>query len=463
MKNPEKITNEELMELPKIQLQPTGDITCYGRYDKINKLVYLLDGNGNFTGKCVPAESLTKIPPHQDRSEEDLVLEEPTEMPPLFEKEDVIIPTEDTDPELPSDEMSDEDVLTQSPKKRKWILPAVCVAVLAIGIFAVTLGKASNIVAQKTQPKEPATTTTQPTEAELPKVEEPEPTNETTLDTEVPKEQETEPTIMVTVLSVKEPLIPGHAITANDFALEAITEIDYRLLSGMKGLYTESDLDKVTGQIITNYLPSGSYLAYEDVAEYYNPANPWNRTEDKEGLVPLKVNVNADIWTEYLWGTEASVKITTQTKVTTQTNSEDIPLESELPDGIKYSNSIVESMVVDTYDIQKGLIVDVLDSDGNSLFAQYYSLAQIPSGHLQDYLDTYNKESLESLKPVTIVLAINAQEAAIITALKADSMNVELYSAMPEVETELQSNTYSALQNIGTVLAQNWNEANSQQ
>lgn len=432
MELPTKITNEYLESLPKIQINPTGDLTCYARYDKDNNVVFMLDNEGNFTGKVAPADTLVRFEaeaPEQQPQEE---------VPKMPEAIDDTEPTEEDN--------------HRGEKKNHFFVPVLIgIAVVVVIVIAIILGKASRIV--NDQQKETEQSTEQiSTEGSAA-------TTDPTITTE-----RTEENVMVHVLTTSQDFLPGHVLQKEDFIINEVEEIEYRILAGITGIYTDVDAEQLIGQTVTKYLPSGSYLTYDDIAESYSPVNPWSRTEDKQALLTLAVTVTSDNWKQYLWGVEAKVKVETQTKIKTESTEDSTALESELPEGIKYSNSVVESMLQSTYEIQSAVVVDVLDVNGNSLFATYSSLTNIPSGYMDKKLaELYATiEAVDTLRPCSVVLALPAEEAAVITSLKVDTMNVSLLEPIPEISTDLQSETYTRMQNLGTKMAALWNTLSSE-
>lgn len=428
MEYPHKVTKEYLSSLPKIQIKPTGDVSCFVRYDEKLNLIYMLDGEGNFTGKVAPAENMEKVenPENAKQNEPEIAQEEqPYEEP----EEDV----EETEPD--------------SKGKKKWLASVlIALAAVAVILVAIVLGKASIIVKDRTEVPEPTQNSEQ---ASVPEVTEP----IVPVQSEAEKEEQTEKTVIV--LAAAKTLLPGQLLTAEDIQVEEIRESEYRLLAGANGLYTEENAEVLYGQTVVTYLPGGSYLTYSDLAASYNPINPWSRMEERQVLVPLSVTVTSDTWAQHLWGTEATVKIEAQTKITTENSEDEESTENTLPAGINYSNSIVESMVLDTYEIQNAVIVDVLDTAGNSLFARYSALAEIPSGFLPSVLEESfaTAEDMQTLIPATIMLALPQDEAAVVSALTADSMTVSILQPVPGITTDLQSEVYNKLQNVSYALS----------
>lgn len=428
MEYPHKVTKEYLSSLPKIQIKPTGDVSCFVRYDENLNLIYMLDGEGNFTGKVAPADNMERLEsPEEPKQKEPEPVQE-------------ALPSEEAEEDVEEPE-------TNGKGKKKWLAPVlIALAAIAVILVAIVLGKASNIVKDRTEVLEPTQNSEQ---AAVPETTEP-----IALD-QSEEEEEAQQEEMVVVLAADKTLLPGQPLTAEDIQLEEIRESEYRLIAGANGLYTEENAENLYGQMVVTYLPSGSYLTYSDLAASYNPINPWSRTEEQQGLVPLAVTVTSDTWAQHLWGTEATVKIEAQTKITTENTDGEEDTENTLPAGINYSNSIVESMVLDTYEIQKAVIVDVLDSAGNSLFARYSALAEIPSGFLSGVLEEEyaTAEDMQTMIPATIMLALPQDEAAVISALSADTITVSILQAVPGITTDLQSEVYGKLQNVSYALS----------
>lgn len=464
---PERITNEYLNSLPKIQLTPTGDIRTYARYDKDRGIVYLLDATGCFNGKYTRADDLDKYrfenkeasdtsdaaeTPKEKPEGDTEKADETTEQSPEGEPEGKPNGEQEPDAEPETDQAQNQEENKEGTKK-KWVKPALCIAaVVAVIAVLFTLGKAARIVHKQKKAEQPVKETsvsaTENNQEDPAALQDP---DGTTIAAQESAEQ------TVAVLATTGDLLPGHILSEQDIQVEALSEIEYRILAGMNGYYIQEDLETILGQAVVAYLPAGSYLTYTNIAADYSPANPWSRTEERPSLVKLQVSVSADNWTHHLWGTEADIRIEAQTKIST---ANEPPVESELPPGIKYSNSTVESMVMDTYEIQNAVITDVLDAKGNSLFARYCALTQIPSGYLSRKLDELyaTTDALDTLKPVTIVIALPTEEATLISGLKADKLTVAVMDPMPEANTVLQSDTYNEMQNIGKALASQWKQ-----
>ena len=116
------------------------------------------------------------------------------------------------------------------------------------------------------------------------------------------------------------------------------------------------------------FIPAGKYLSAEDVAGQYAVCNPW--AQDSGCTFPITVDEKN--LRDFLWGTVGDVKISAESPSAT--------VETQ------HNGVGMNATIVNTYTVQDVVVIDLLDIQGKSLFAQYQALAQIPITELADYL-----------------------------------------------------------------------------
>lgn len=440
---PEKITEEYLEKLPIIAIKPREGVTGKARYDAERKILYMLDENGNYTGKYGPADVPTQK--LAGKSEAHLSTEPGTDLPEN---------SEDTAKEHSEKSFANTEKTSGKEffkrNKKKIILGAVCVAVIIAGIVC---GRVMHILNSQEGSETKETQASQNSEILSSEKDETTATEATTSTTAAVNNKNT-----VTVLTARKTLLPGHTLSSDDFLTVTISEADYLLLDSINGVYTKAEIDVLKGQTVLTYLSAGSYVGYDDVGPTYAPVNPWRQLEKDQSTVIISVEANAETLKNILWGNQMDIQIQVQTKYTSSTSNDNTEEGTEYESGVNHSSSVIESTVVDTYICQNAVIIDVLDSNKKSLFTEYSMLTEIPFGYRTTQIEKryYSLYEIEKAIPCFIEIAVSSEEAEIIKALDTSNMTITLGNAKPYAKTELQSDTYTALQAVGSNILSQW-------
>lgn len=411
--------------------------------------MYRLNEYGEYTGKngtyLLDNDSETQTIQEFDQEEEP-------------ENQPNITPLPLTQPEEDNDREGSSGLLSRywselSEKKKNLILIFGIVAAVAAAILILITALGRNV------PEPPLPDSTS----------QPEITDVTTVPTTVPTEPETEPTEAPTTepetqpptepqilaLTAAETLLPGHCISAENFTLNAVTESELRLLSANGGIYTEGDMAALNGLYVKEYISQGEYISYDKIGLAYLPQNPWGEVETGKQLVYLPYTPDNKKNHFYIWGDCVNATVSVLTKQTAENPTESGGEGTPAIPGMEHQSSIVESMVTDTYIVQGVLVADIKDSNGQSLFTQYCSLATIPTAlKKQTVINTV--KDLSSTKPAYIGLIVTKEQAALLNGLDTSTMTVTMTSVGVRLTTAYQNEVYEQLSEIAAVLRTVW-------
>lgn len=374
---------------------------------------------------------------------------------------------------------------TPQPTKRTGLAKKLFYAVMAVALVlaAVTTVK-SSLAAKGTQDPsvtEPSQAVTEPTnnsDTVMPEVTggeamtspvQTEPVQTEPLQTEPVQTEpvQTEPlqsetTTTVKVIVATNVIIPGEEITENTLEIREIPENDYRLLSAAVGLYTDAELDKLTGLVATNYIPAGKYLSYSDLGRTFGSVNPWEGEYEEYKRIAIPVSPTPDNLTGINWASTVSLTITVQTKQTNEnTTSKDEEEGSGTPDGMEHESSVLESMVVDTYRLSNVWIADIQNAAGESLYARYYAISSIPSAFQVDYLQALYQDETQRDKdiPAFIIICVTDAQYELLSGIPHVDMTVEVSNSVFASGTMVQNETYAMLRDAEIAIAEAWKQA----
>lgn len=425
---------EQINNLP-IRTIRVGGILRKIRYDEDSQTIFMLDDNGNFTGRTRKYE----LPPLEESPEVS------PQIPAAEQESDENIPQIDTESAMAGadggeEQETEEEQPTDGVKMllRKW-LPTIGLAAIVI------IGVISFISAYRNRTPAPVATTPAPTTTADQGL------HTTPTVTEPPI---TTPEYDTHILSAATTLMPGHKITAEDFVLVGVTYEQLSVLSSGNGLYTEDNMDSLVGLVIQDYIQQGAYLTYDDVGTVFAPANPWLSPSVGQTTVTLSVNLESGFGSAYLWGNIVDLKIVCRTKQETSSPIETTP---SLP-GVEHDSSVVESMLQDTYTFGTVQIVDILNADGNSLYADYRAWATVPAAILPSVIATNMADADAAAKelPACIVFAVTPQQAEIINGLTDKDMTVSVTEKGVVISSEYQEKVYSSLRDVSIALERRW-------
>lgn len=270
---------------------------------------------------------------------------------------------------------------------------------------------------------------------------------------------------MVSVLTVSTDLLPGHVIGEDDLVEVSLPESQYHSLCAAGGIYTAAYLERIYGMSIVEYISAGQYLNYDNIADAYEPVNPWGGKGSSTTIISLPIAVDLEQLNSYLWGNSVNIIIRVQSVVSTpapgnaQTNPDDpnattAPSEPSTPSGMQHQASTVESTVIDTYTVNGVTIVNVLNANKESLYPRYYSLASIPSVFLYDIISSQYEDPdvMDADIPCYLRVAVTADQAKLINSLNRESMKVSISNVGISATNDLQSAVYSDLQAVARMI-----------
>ncbi len=459
----DKEFREYLNRLP-IRTVRYGGVARLVRYDEKNRQAYLLDSDGNFTGRVGSAAALaakeTSAPSEEQIAHNHEVetachtekqLEQIEETSSSAPEEQAV--QEETQLELPSDildnfTLEDRSGEQEKPDKiPKWLLEAG-ILFLVVAVLAVLWGEMKSVA-----PSVPHNTTPTGTSASV--FNEAEET--TPVDSAETTAAPTEIIYDVHVLAAADTLLPGDIIHKEDFELIGVSIEEYRSISARGGVYTDEDLESLQGFQIQQFIRPGQYLSYDAVGIRYEPINPWRTLREGQVLVRIPVIVEEGFSSRYLWGNNLDLQITVQTKQETQAPTEPEGISPLLP-GVEHNSSIVESMVSDTYIFRNVVIGDILNSEAKSLLVQYSAWATIPAalkqGVMEERMPTL--EAIREYLPSYVECIVSEEQAAVLQELITREMTLVLYENGPVIQTEYDEMVYTQMKETASVVETVW-------
>lgn len=257
------------------------------------------------------------------------------------------------------------------------------------------------------------------------------------------------------VIIAMENIQPGEYI-GEKLSAATITEEEYRKYISEGGLYSPDEYEQIQFYVATAFIPKDGCITYTNVGEEYNKSNPW-MMETQQATITIPIDAWTDTLDDYIWGNEISLKVTARRTM----SSANYP-GSEHPEapGAEITSKL-ETVQVNTYLYQKLTIVDVLDKSGNSLYSRFASQAAIPTLYLSDCV-TARYESYSDVvadMPTYIVIAVSHEVhewwVQIGSSLYTRTYEISVTGA--NCATELQANTYDAMQKLVEAMKPIWN------
>lgn len=466
------------------------------RYDPINKMVYQLDDDENWSGKmgqynldallspgddaaptqeadAVPltneVETETDAPQQESANPQDLAPCDTEEYAPSANEDTIVAdnpacPVGELDPTIPISENPTPDANENSDIKAPINLgKAVIFGSILGGIIILVIIVCVLLFSGKNKkipiPSEPVQQTEQTDVSgatETYTVPETQPVTDPS--EEVPAEsevQETAPAADVYVLCPSQALIPGQILTEDIITSVGISNSEYRQLTSSIGLYTEDNLSSIVGLVATKYIAAETFLTYDNLSNSYAPLNPWTAEQNTITTITLPVTPHWDNLVYFTWGNTVDLTITVETK---QTNSNDTTETEDPPEGLEHESSVVESMVLDTYKLQGVRIIDVVNAQNQSLFPYYMSIASIPSGFQRNYLDGHYPDvtAFEPALPCFLTIEISKAQAEVLTKLDPSCMTITVTNPVAINSNILQNDTYNSIRNTLALISDLW-------
>lgn len=363
-------SEEELQYIKQLPIRKvrTGGIICSARFDAENRVIYLLDDRGIPTGdvRVLDAAATDRIghkPSIQVNSPESCTEEKPRKKKqrerraPLFcrsgkKKEPDILGAEDVPDETPC---ADEDETAGgSPGMVKTkVLTAIIIAagcVLIAAVLAIVLSRTGAFRGSNT------------------------PENEG----ELAKNQRFD------VIQMTQDVLPGQQLTEQILAKVSIDGETYNQ-SAMSGntYYSWDKAADLIGLYASEYIPAGQCLAFHQVTGSYVPdTNPFLVLKDGYAYLDIPVNLSYEYVDRVLIGRYLDLTLEIQTQ---SNRKEDIDTPN-VP-GLDHSSSITAQTVTDIYRLKDVVILDMITSNGASLFDTMSSYNKIPDGSLRTALE----------------------------------------------------------------------------
>lgn len=412
--------SEEIQKYPIRRIKSKrGD--CIVRYDAETRTGYLLDENGNWTGKKAVLTEAEKAP----------AIDPAPEVPSA-------VPLE---PEQEA-ESQDTPESSEPPEGRPWRPSPPLLVILAALLLIAGIWIYSAVLRSHSKPNGETTADTAVTE-----------TAATAEEPTATQEAPTPPTIeeaTVTVLCAPDHILPGQALDEMDWIEQEISETDYRALLSSSSLLTAED--SLRDLVAVNFIPAGSYLSTAAVGTSYDIYNPWEN-EIPDGVV-IPISVKPEELESVLWGCSIDLVVTITEKV--QAPDSEQPSEQtqeEFPEGMVHSGSEIESIAVNTYKIQNVVILDLLDEDRNSLFPWYYIASQIPDEYRKTCLEGNWTDTADEM-PAFLVVRVSQDQADFLERERKSISEIETIGTGAALETPLQRDTYFEMQRVGEIVSE---------
>ena len=241
----------------------------------------------------------------------------------------------------------------------------------------------------------------------------------------------------VAIIASSADLIPGDQITEDNIKKKSISQDTYNVLSanGAK-VYKWQSHESLIDMYVTEYIPTGEYLTYDNVDTVYTqPGNPWNDAD--RGYSYVTIPVNERTVKNLGYGSIINLTITKQTVNTEQGASQDALndandgneiTDSDAP-GLKHSQSAQKAYIVDTYELSNVIVCDLLNENEDSLYSAYTSLMSIPAGEQASYLKLrmqHDDDFYSIVKPAFLSVKITTQQEEEIGSMDNDDTAVKI-------------------------------------
>lgn len=403
---PVKITAQELEEikkLPSCQFM-LGGTPQTGFFDKVNEKIYYLDSEGNWMVKRARVKKREPEKPQEEEApaEENGEEEESGKRRWLRRKAKSDVEDESEDGRSRLDalkESLEQPLFEKIPLTRKKLLVIIggMMVLFIIGSIA-----SSVLFGGNDTPSNPT-----PIENQEP-VDEPDPSLNT-----------------IQVIQVKQDLIPGDVITEDVIQSATISAESYNQITlGGTNIYQYNRASSLIGKYATAYIPTGQYLAYNNVASAYTPPkNPW--VNEQQGKVYVTAPLDDETATSVLLNFGAKVDMTIKKETVRQTEAPD-----DSPDipGMTHQTTIYQSVSIDTYEMQNVIVCDILNAEQVSIYDEYTKLMEIPAGEQLNYLRAalLEDETLaDTLTPAYIRIKIGTDQSDAIGDLSDKSISIK--------------------------------------
>lgn len=407
-----KLTQEDVENIKSLPKRTflIGNLQQTGLYDEKTKRFYYLDSNGEWNGRLAIINTPPPPPPDDEEPED----EDDSDETAVDDSDDSTSSLADRAKGLFAFLKRNGDGETNSimEKLRTPIskrLPLTWMHMVIIGIIFLLLmvfviTPAVNRVFEP--PDVPPASSTEVT-----------PPSSSQQDPNAPPQQtsEPDPTLSnIQVIQVKDIMIPGDTITADNVQSAEISAADYELLRASgRILYQWDVVNNLIGMVVNKYIPKGGYIASGDESATYTPAsNPWVNEQAGMTYVTLPLDEATADSSLLSFGAKADINVTKKT--TSQTTQQE--------DG-----TITTVTSEKKYPFASMIICDIWNADQESIYPQYSAYLAIPAGERLDYIRTalLKDASLEAkLTPAYIRVKIDSTIAAEIGDFNSNNITI---------------------------------------
>lgn len=435
------ITDDQMRTLPVREIH-VGGMKRQVRLDSERKRMYLLDANGEYTGKSTfwnPEDEKIPVAPVVGKvAEQPVPIPEegaPQENPPMAERTE------------------------QREEKRispvRWVFLGVAF-ILAFTIVCYALRDSS---APEGGLKKNTTISERETNAGTrPDGTSPTTENQYPTSPSAPSSPTGESGEKVMVIVAAEDILPGERLRFAPLKKQAISAEEYRMLSAVTSVYTAEEMERVQQLVANRYIPAGKYLVGDDLASSFSPVLPWAELDVGQIGMKLPVKVQDNELPSYMWGNQIDIWFTHKTTYYGDT----VPDygELELPTGV-YAESVLEgTLLTTTYHIQGAVIRDVFNASKESLYSEFYKWTLLSQEAREDYWEARYpvRVLVEADRPRTIQVSLTEEQARFVASLDIENMEMNIRVKAPSCATSLQNEVYLKLQEVAKEISAVWRE-----
>ena len=432
------ITDDQMRTLPIREIY-VGGMKRQVRLDSERKRMYLLDIDGEYTGKSTFWE------PEDEKN---------TVVPVVGETMKQPVPISD-------DEVSQENPQIGEQRKGKHISPVRWVFLGVALIISFTI--MCYALWDSSEPEESKKKNTTISEAGTsvgtkPGVTSPTRGDQYPTSPSAPSSPTSGTSEKVMVIVAAEDILPGESLRFAPLKKQAISAEEYQMLSAVTNVYTAAEMERVQQLVANRYIPAGKYLVGDDLASSFSPVLPWAELDVGQIGVRLPVKVRDEELASYMWGNQIDIWFKHETTYFGDTAPD--CGELDLPPGV-YAESVLEgTTLTTTYHIQGAVIRDVFNASKESLYSEFYKWTLLSQDAREDYWkDRYPVRVLvEADRPRTIRVSLTEEQARFVASLDIENMDMHIRVNAPSCATSLQNEIYLKLQEVAREISVVWTE-----
>lgn len=282
-----------------------------------------------------------------------------------------------------------------------------------------------------------------------------------------------EPENVVYVIQAAEDILKGDVIKEEMLKRVAVSVSDYNRIIASGGAPCKWDeVATVIGMYAGNYLKAEQYVNDTDI-QIEDPVidNPWAEYSKEDfSIVTLPIDaVQSDgtIFVGALCDLEITREVTSieeakeaeeeksdsETEEEVEVTVEEIPAEDI--DGLTMEEGLSQSYTVNVYHVENGVVCDVLNEDGDSIYpyyAQYIELPPVKQVAMINELRTTDEDFVDDVEAHYVVVLITAGQEDIIGDISGDKVVMTLTGEVDNDTTEKQI-VSSGFKTISDILA----------